>query len=150
MDGKTHKSLTKINHMPVKLISTISDSIDAWQDKSILIVEDVVSNYSYLAATLKRSGVSLTWAKSGEEAMGYINNDYHFDLVLMDVQLSGVDGYQVTRMIKEKHPDLPIIAQTAYAMMGEKEKSELAGCDDYLSKPIRPQVLLETISKYFR
>ncbi len=150
MPAKTHSSKTKLNQMPGKLISTITDSINAWDGKSILIVEDVVSNYSYLAATLKRSGVTITWAKSGEEAINYISNGNHFDLVLMDVQLSGVDGYQVTRMIKEKHPDLPIIAQTAYAMMGEKEKSELAGCDDYLSKPIRPQVLLETISKYFR
>lgn len=72
----------------------------------------------------------------------------HFDLVLMDVQLAGMDGYEVTRTIKELRPHLPVVAQTAYAMTGEREKSQVAGCDDYLAKPIRPAVLLQTISKY--
>ncbi|MFA6949577.1 MAG: response regulator [Lentimicrobiaceae bacterium] len=134
--------------MAGKLISSISESINAWTGKSILIVEDVTSNYSYLAATINRSGVSITWVKSGEEALECINQGNHFDLILMDVQLSGMDGYQVTGMIKAIHPEIPIIAQTAYAMLGEKEKSQKAGCDEYLSKPIKPSILLETISKY--
>jgi len=113
-----------------------------------MIVEDVISNYSYLAATLKKSGAKILWAKSGEEAIQLITNKVHPDLILMDVQLSGIDGYAVTKTIKLKFPEIPIIAQTAYAMVGEKEKSALAGCDDYLSKPIRPGLLLETISKY--
>lgn len=134
--------------MAGKLICSISDSINAWIGKSILIVEDVSSNYFYIAATVNKSGVAITWVKSGEEALDYINRGIHFDLILMDVQLSGMDGYQTTRMIKAIHPEIPIIAQTAYAMLGEKEKSQKAGCDGYLSKPIKPSVLLETISKY--
>lgn len=134
--------------MTAKIISTIAESENAWHDKTILIVEDVDSNYSYLAATLKRSGVNIIWVKTGEDAIDLIEKDTKIDLVLMDVQLSGIDGYYVTKFIKSKRPDLPIIAQTAYAMLGEKEKSELAGCDDYLAKPIRPTVLLEAISKY--
>lgn len=129
-------------------ISTINDSIGIWKGKKILIVEDVVSNYSYLEATLKKSGVLIEWARSGEEAIELIDRDLTFDLVLMDVQLSGVDGYEVTRRIKESRPQLPVIAQTAFAMMGEKEKSQLAGCDEYLPKPIRPSILLQTVSKY--
>lgn len=129
-------------------ISTINDSIGIWKGKKILIVEDVVSNYSYLEATLKKSGVLIEWARSGEEAIELIDRDLTFDLVLMDVQLSGVDGYEVTRRIKESRPHLPVIAQTAFAMMGEKEKSQLAGCDEYLPKPIRPSILLQTVSKY--
>lgn len=132
----------------MKPVTNIHESINAWKDKTILIVEDVVSNYSYLAATLRKSGATILWAKSGEEAIEIISGDTPPDLVLMDVQLSGIDGYKVTKLIKEKFPMLPVIAQTAYAMVGEKEKSTLAGCDDYLSKPIRPGILLETISKY--
>ncbi len=131
-----------------KPVTNITDSTGIWKDKTILIVEDVDSNYSYLAATLRKSGAKLLWAKNGEEAMGFVTADVYPDLVLMDVQLSGIDGYKVTKMIKEIHPNLPVIAQTAYAMLGEKEKSSLAGCDDYLPKPIRPGLLLETISKY--
>lgn len=134
--------------MTAKIISTITESENAWQGKTILIVEDVDSNFSYLAATLKKSGVKILWVKTGEEAIEIIDKGIIVDLVLMDVQLSGIDGYHVTKFIKEKYPDLPIIAQTAYAMLGEKEKSQMAGCDDYLPKPIRPNILLETISKY--
>lgn len=130
------------------MITNISDSVNAWIGKSILIVEDVASNYLFLEATLKKSGAKLIWAKSGEEAIELINQNLHFDLVLMDVQLTGIDGYNVTRVIKQMKPGIPIIAQTAFAMIGEKEKSLVAGCDDYLPKPIRPAILLETISKY--
>lgn len=134
--------------MGSKSVNNIGESVDAWPGKSILIVEDVSSNYSYLAATLNKSGAVLTWAKNGEDALDFIRQGSHFDLVLMDVQLAGMDGYTVTGLIKKMRPDLPIIAQTAYAMVGEKEKSQLAGCDEYLSKPIKPNVLLSTISKY--
>lgn len=134
--------------MTGRTISSINESIGVWEGKKILIVEDVVSNYSYLEATLKKSGALIDWVKSGEEALELISNGTLYDLVLMDVQLTGVDGYEVTRFIKERRPDLPIIAQTAFAMIGEKEKSQLAGCDDYLPKPIRPTILLQTISKY--
>lgn len=134
--------------MTKRLISNINDSIGAWEGKSVLIVEDVVSNYFYLEAAIKKSGIKITWAKSGEQAMDLLHEGETFNLILMDVQLSGVDGYEVTRRIKELKPGIPVIAQTAYAMLGEKEKSKLAGCDDYLSKPIRPALLLETMSKY--
>lgn len=129
-------------------ISSISDSIDAWVGKSILIVEDVPSNYHFIAATLSKSGAQLTWVKAGEDAVNLVESGQHFDLVLMDVQLSGYDGYHTTGLLKNLKPDLPVIAQTAFAMLGEKEKSVLAGCDEYLSKPIKPVVLLQTISKY--
>lgn len=135
--------------MAGRIITSITDSVDVWLGKSILIVEDNDSNYLFLAATLRKSGVDLTWVKNGEEAIALFSEGVHFDLVLMDVQLSGVDGYHVTQFIRNKYPELPIIAQTAYAMIGEKEKSFAAGCNDYLPKPIRPQMLLETISKYF-
>lgn len=129
-------------------VDNIAASVDAWQGKAILIVEDIDSNYQYLFATLNRSGANLIWVRKGEEAIELIESGRPIDLILMDIQLEGIDGYSVTREIKKIRPQLPVIAQTAFAMKGEKEKSEAAGCDEYLSKPIRPSDLLKAISKY--
>jgi len=142
-------AITKKNQaMEIFSIDNIASTADKWTDKTILIVEDVESNYQFLAATLRRSGAKLVWARQGEDAIEMIKNGQNFDLVLMDVQLAGMDGYEATSNIKLLRPELPIIAQTAYAMVGEKEKSHLAGCDEYLAKPIRPSLLIQTISKY--
>ncbi len=138
----------KDKEMEVFSADNLASITGKWVGKSILIVEDVDSNYQFLVATIRRSGATITWARQGEEAIEMIANGQHFDLVLMDVQLAGLDGYEVTRKIKELRPELPIVAQTAYAMTGEKEKSQDAGCDDYLPKPIRPAILLQTMAKY--
>ena len=130
------------------IIDSIAASVDVWKGKDILIVEDIDSNYQYLFATLNRSGADLLWVRKGEEAIELILSGRPVDLVLMDIQLEGIDGYSVTRKIKKLRPQLPVIAQTAFAMKGEKEKSQAAGCDEYLSKPIRPSELLKAISLY--
>lgn len=132
----------------INKIDNIASSTDQWVGKVILIVEDVDSNFQFLNATLKRSGAEILWVKKGEDALEMINSGTHIDVILMDVQLEGADGYSITREIKKLRPELPVIAQTAFAMKGEKEKSQLAGCDDYLSKPIRPTDLIQTLSKY--
>lgn len=132
----------------IPVIDSIAASVGVWMDKTILIVEDIDSNYQYLYATLNRSGAEIIWVKKGEDAIDLIKSGKKIHLVLMDIQLEGIDGYSVTREIKTLQPQLSVIAQTAFAMKGEKEKSEAAGCDEYLSKPIRPSELLRTISKY--
>lgn len=134
--------------MDTNSIENIASTANKWIGKTILIVEDVESNYLFLAATLRLSGVTLVWARQGEDAIELIKSQQIFDLVLMDVQLAGMDGYEVTSIIKNLRPNLPVIAQTAYAMIGEKEKSHAAGCDEYLAKPIRPSLLIQTISRY--
>jgi len=134
--------------MADRIIDNIGASTDLWISKVILIVEDVESNYQFLNATLKRSGAKIIWVKRGEDAIDIIRSGKKIDLILMDIQLEGKDGYSVTREIKELNPEIPIIAQTAFAMKGEKEKSIDAGCDEYLAKPIRPTELIITISKY--
>ena len=74
----------------------------------------------------------------------------HSDLnvVLMDINMPLINGYECTRRIKNERPGLPVIAQTAYAMSGEREISSEAGCDDYLSKPIKVSELLDALSRY--
>lgn len=116
--------------------------------KHILVVEDVESNYQYLVAVLKSTMVNIHWITDGNAAVEFCQNFPDVDMVFMDVNLPGINGYEATRKIKEKRPDLPIIALTAYAMTGEKERSFNAGCDEYLSKPVRPRELLTVVTKY--
>ncbi|NJK94973.1 MAG: response regulator [Bacteroidales bacterium] len=90
----------------------------------------------------------ITWAKTGKQAIELFDS-IRPDIILMDIQLPELNGYDATKAIRKKDPDVPIIAQSAYAFAGEKEKIISSGCNDYITKPIKPQVLLETIQKYF-
>ncbi|OIP00401.1 MAG: response regulator [Bacteroidetes bacterium CG2_30_33_31] len=119
-----------------------------WSDKLILIVEDIEANHMFIAAALKRTSAQLLWAKDGMEAVEMCREYESIDLVLMDIRLPKLDGYEATRQIKEFRPKLPIIAQTAYVMSNEKGKVLQAGCDDLITKPIRLNVLISTIAKY--
>lgn len=116
--------------------------------KKILIVEDSEINYMLLEIMLKKLNVEIVWALNGLQAVNICLNSHDIDLVLMDINLPIMDGYEATEKIKAIKPELPIIAQTAYAMAGEREKSVLFGCDDYISKPINSQVLTKLIAKY--
>ena len=120
-----------------------------WSDKSILIVEDTPSNYYLIENYLRPTQVQLTWAKSGKEALEVFKKE-SFDLILMDIQLPGINGYEATKLIKAQNKKIPVIAQTAYALAGEREYSLQEGCDDYLSKPIKKETLLELLAKYFK
>jgi PAS domain S-box-containing protein len=120
-----------------------------WTGKVILIAEDVESNYFLIETILKKTGARLIWAKNGKQAYEMCREDHAIDLVLMDIQMPVMNGYDSTREIKKIRPSLPVIAQTAYAMSGEKEKSIAAGCDDYLPKPIKKKDLLLRINRLF-
>ena len=118
--------------------------------KKILIAEDERTNYLFLEALLKRTNVELIWAETGKAAVEAVKKDNGIDLVLMDIKMPEMNGYEATHEIKKINPNIPIIAQTAYALAGEKEKILSAGCDDYLSKPIMGKVLLEKIENYIK
>lgn len=118
-----------------------------WKSKTILVVEDVDTNKIFFDAALRRTNARILWAKDGKEAID-IFKENEVDLILMDLQLPVMDGYTATREIKKINSEVPIIAQTAHVMSGEREKCLDAGCDDYLAKPIRLQVLIDTLSKY--
>jgi CheY-like chemotaxis protein len=118
-----------------------------WGDKTILVVEDVDVNKIFFDAALRRTNAKIIWAKNGQEAIDMFR-DNKVDLVLMDLQIPIMDGYAATREIKKINPDVPVIAQTAHVMSGEREKCFEAGCNDYLTKPIRLQILFDTLIKY--
>ena len=119
-----------------------------WKNKRILIVEDEEINNMFFDAALSRTESKLLWAKNGKEAVDIIESSEDIDVILMDIRLPIMDVCEATRRIKEHHQEIPIIAQTAYALEGDKERILDAGCDDYLSKPIRFEELLATIDKY--
>ena len=75
---------------------------------------------------------------------------WDIDLVFMDMKMPKMDGYQATMQIRQFNPTVIIIAQTAYALIGDREKSIESGCNDYLSKPIKKQELVDLLQKYFR
>lgn len=114
----------------------------------ILIVEDVESNYLYLNAVLTKLNVNIEWVKNGLEAVNFAKEHPEISLILMDLQMPEMNGYDATREIKKIYPDLKIIAQTAFAMSDDRAKAIEAGCDDYLAKPIRSKDLLDTVNKY--
>ncbi len=118
-----------------------------WKDKVILVVEDIDTNKIFFDAALRKTKAKILWAIDGKEAIDmFIENK--IDLVLMDLQLPIMDGYTATIEMKKIKPEIPIIAQTAHVMSGEREKCMEVGCDDYLAKPIRLQILMDTLSKF--
>jgi len=118
-----------------------------WENKIILIAEDIDSNYLFLEAVLKYTKAKTFWAKNGKIAVDMCKNQ-HIDIVLMDIQMPVMDGLEATKMIKLFNPKIPVIAQTAFAMENDREKILAAGCDGYISKPIRLDTLFSTLNKY--
>ena len=116
-------------------------------EKTILIVEDEETNSLYLESLLAINKYKYLLATDGEKAIEIVNNN-KIDLILMDIKLPRLNGLEATKIIKKKYPDMPIIAQTAYAMSGDKEKILAAGCDDYVSKPIDKDCLLKKIRDF--
>ncbi len=126
---------------------TIDRTPKNWADKTILIAEDDESNFILLREILKRTNVNILWAHNGEEAIQLFTSR-KVDLILMDIEMPVKNGYEATRVIKEMKDSVPVVAQTAYAMAGEREMSLDAGCEDYISKPVRINELMFVLNKY--
>jgi len=120
-----------------------------WNGKKILLVEDEETNMEFLKIILKPTQAELIPAYSGKEVVKLYGTLASLDLVLLDIRLPDASGLDLAGEIKKTHPDLPVIAQTAYAMSSDKHKIKAAGCDNYISKPINKNKLLEMISGYF-
>jgi len=118
-----------------------------WDGKTILVAEDEDLNYKVLESALLRTNAKVLKANNGLEAVEHIR-DKHIDLVLMDIQMPIMDGYKATQAIKRINHNIPVIAQTSFAMEGEKEKCLFAGCDDYMPKPLDLNELFEKINRY--
>lgn len=115
--------------------------------KVFLIVEDDMSNFNYLKAVLTKANAKVLWAKDGERAVEICKANTDISMVLMDIHLPKLNGFIATKKIHEINSEIPVIAQTAYAMSGDEEKCYDAGCVDYMAKPIKPNILLSKIEK---
>lgn len=120
-----------------------------WDGKRVMIVEDDEMSYIYLKEVLKSTNIDIIHAWNGVEAVEMATADKDIDLILMDIKLPEMDGYEATKLIKEINSAVPVIAQTAYAMADDKQKSIQVGCDDYITKPINRRKLLQTMDVLF-
>ena len=117
--------------------------------RRILVVEDHEENRRIMRDLLTSAGYEMIEAVTGEDGVTLAERE-HPDLILMDIQLPGIDGYETTRRIKT-NPALraiPIIAVTSYALSGDDVKAREAGCNDYVTKPFSPRALLGKIREY--
>jgi PAS domain S-box-containing protein len=115
----------------------------------IVIAEDDEASEMLIGIAVKTFGKEILKVRSGVEAVKICHENPDTDLILMDIQMPEMDGYEATRQIRTFNKKVIIIAQTAYALAGEREKALEAGCNDYLSKPIKQSFLLELLQKYF-
>ncbi len=113
--------------------------------KKILIVEDDLASRLYLNKILEKTEVTILNAGDGQEAVDVASRNHDIDIILLDIQLPVMDGYKTAEKIREFMGDVIIIAQTAYGLVGEKEKIMNSGFDDYLIKPILSQSLLDKL-----
>lgn len=116
----------------------------------ILIAEDDDASYYLLEQLLTSENFRLLRATNGNDAISMLKQNSKIDIVLMDAKMPGMDGYEATRQIRQFNKEIPIIAQTAYALAGDNLKAFEAGCNDYLSKPIRKKELIRRIRDNLR
>ena len=119
-----------------------------WEGKTILIVEDNEPSNIYFEAALRKTKANLVWAKNGVDAVEIVKESDNIDLILMDINMPKMDGIEATRIIKSLFPDIIIVVQTAFILSGEERMCQDAGCDEFITKPIRLKYLLDTINRY--
>jgi signal transduction histidine kinase len=140
--------------LPVEWIEIQPDSVKEssvqateMDELVILVAEDNHENYLLLEVLLKPLVKRIDHAVNGVEVLDMVAEN-HYDLVLMDIKMPVMGGLEATTILKEKYPELPIIAQTAYAQPEEKASTLAAGCNAYIAKPIRKEALLNIIRKF--
>jgi signal transduction histidine kinase len=122
--------------------------VNAWKDKTLLLVEDEEENALFIQSALASTGINIISVVNGVEAVEQCKNNHEISLVLMDIKLPEMDGLSATHIIRSFNKELPIIAITAYALEHDRDRCIKVGCNDYLSKPFIIDHLLTMINKY--
>ncbi|HZW86817.1 MAG TPA: response regulator, partial [Gallionella sp.] len=139
-----------VNDLPVdkrQLLSSLYKTTPELADRKVLIVDDDIRNIFALTGALEQHGMTVLSAEDGKEGIEMLKNNPGIDVVLMDIMMPELDGYDTIRIIRglEEFENLPIIAVTAKAMKGDREKCMEAGASDYISKPVNIEQLLSLI-----
>jgi len=127
------------------------DTID-WSAHTLLIAEDEEMNFMFLQEALKVTGIHIVWAKNGSEAVEMVKNTPEIDVVLMDIKMPDMDGYQATAKVKSFNPSIPVIIQTAMALTDNQGKTDAqnADFDDFITKPISRTTLIKILSHFLK
>lgn len=131
------ENMTDTNNLPVN-----------YKELTILVAEDDNISFLFINQILKRPEIQILRAKSGTECIELMKNDPTINLILMDIKMPEMNGIEATKAIRKFNKSVPIIVQTAYTSSGDKEKALEAGCNDYITKPIDKNRLLQLIRKY--
>jgi signal transduction histidine kinase/CheY-like chemotaxis protein len=149
-------SLLHINHKNLapekrRVIENVRSKEDILSGKNILVVDDDVRNLFALTTVFERFNINAITAESGKEAIQILNDNPKIDMVLMDIMMPEMDGYETTQKIRREHKNntLPIIAVTAKAMKGDRQKCIEAGASDYITKPLKIDQLLSLMRLWF-
>ncbi|HAN00497.1 MAG TPA: hypothetical protein DCQ26_18035 [Marinilabiliales bacterium] len=121
-----------------------------WNSKTILVAEDEPANFLFIEKIIKPTQASIIRAENGNDALTMALENGNIDLVLMDIYMPGMDGYEAAEKIKDKRPNLPIIAQTFYESQIDQEKMDKAPFDAFIKKPININKLLVVLEKYLK
>ena len=129
--------------------SITRNTVMDWRTKTLLIAEDTDLNFEYLRELLRKTKINILRAKNGREAIDlFQENKESIDLVLMDILMPEIDGFEATKKILEINPNVPVIAQTALSMQEDKQNCIDAGCSFILVKPIISEALYSAVAKY--
>ena len=139
-----HRVESRLPGVKRQMLEQLHSTEDLFRDKRVMVVDDDVRNVFALTSLLEANGMDVLYAENGREAIECLERNQDVDLVLMDVMMPELDGYETTRAIRmlPQFERLPIIALTAKAMKGDREKSIAAGASDYITKPVDNDQLL--------
>ncbi|HWD88551.1 MAG TPA: HAMP domain-containing protein [Mucilaginibacter sp.] len=139
-----HTNKKYVSEPKMKLIDGIRPNTDPLDGKKVLVVDDDVRNLFALTAVFERSKIEVITAESGREALEILNKDKNIDIVLMDIMMPEMDGYETIQIIRKepRNKTLPIVAVTAKAMIGDRQKCIASGASDYITKPVKTDQLL--------
>ncbi len=145
-----HRVIANLPAAKQEMVHGLHESDAALAGRTVLVVDDDVRNIFALSSVLERHGMKVATAGTGRDAIVQVESDSEIDLVLMDIMMPGMDGYETTRAIRER-PEfrtLPIVALTAKAMKGDREKCLESGASDYLAKPVNTDQLLGVLRQW--
>ncbi|MGH9588516.1 MAG: response regulator, partial [Acidobacteriaceae bacterium] len=142
-----HRVVTDLPQEKQAMLDRLHRSDEVLATKKVLVVDDDVRNIFALSSVLERRGMTVLTAETGKEAIATLDSTPDISIVLMDIMMPEMDGYETTKVIRQNpsFQRLPIVALTAKAMKGDRERTLEAGASDYLAKPVNTEQLLSTL-----